>query len=338
MPLGIDLFGPSAPATRRPVLDMGGLEASCSRLRLALGMGPSLDTASLLMASAQVDLGPGDSLTIAMGYEDGETTAVFTGTVSAVTRTIEGAALVRAGNGGEALARTRLNQSFVGMSAGDIIRDLAGRAGVAVAEMIDGPDLPLFVADDRSSALELIAVLSRFSGADVSFDPDGGLVCALSGESQAVTEFSYGASLARGSFQSASAPTTPIRTVGEGAAGSGGEDAWPWFLADSASVASGDEGGALRSVAALRSADAVATANDAAVALIARDAATVSVEGPGTPSLRPGTLFSIDFESLGGDYVAREVLHTFSKTSGFVTRVTAWRADGASGGLPGGVS
>jgi hypothetical protein len=336
MPFGIDLFSSPAPAARRPVLDMGGPESACAQVRLALRMGPALDTVSCRLATSRSELAAGDGLTVAMGYEDSGVEDLFTGTVSSVSANIHGQTIVIAGNGGEALARLRINQSFVDMSSGDIIADLAGRAGVDAAEIVDGPDLPLYVADDRSHLLDHIATLAGFSGADVTFDAGGGLVCALSGETPPAVTFVYGASIAAGRLQQSVSLETPLQSTGEGAAGSDGDDAWPWIIADSGSTASGDAGGRVVSVGALRSADAVSGFHGAWVAKRARMTGAVLIDAPGTPILRPGYVFTVEHDALGGEYVAAEVIHSYSKAAGFLTRVHGWRK-GGSGGLPGGL-
>jgi hypothetical protein len=336
MPFGIDLFSAPAPATRRPVLDMGGPESACAMVRVALRMGPALDTVSCVLATARSELAAGDGLTVAMGYADTRPEDIFSGTVSSISTNVHGQTIVTAGNGGEALARMRINQSFVDMSAGDIITDLAGRAGVDAAEILDGTDLPLYVADDRAHLLDHIATLAGFSGADVTFDAGGGLVCAVSGETPSAVAFAYGASIAAGRMQQRIPLETPFQSTGEGAAGSDGDDAWPWIAADSGSTASGDPGGGVASVGALRSADAVSGYHEARMAAQARMAGTILIDAPGTPILRPGNVFTVEHDALGGEYVAAEVIHSYNKTAGFRTRVYGW-SKGGSGGLPGGL-
>uniref|UniRef100_UPI001C472EEE hypothetical protein n=1 Tax=Desulfosarcina cetonica TaxID=90730 RepID=UPI001C472EEE len=173
-------------------------ESACAQVRVALRMGPALDTVSCVLATSQSEFAAGDGLTVAMGYADSGVEDLFTGTVSSVSTNIHGQTIVTAGNGGEALACLRINQSFVDMSAGDIITDLAGRAGVDAAEIAAGPDLPFYVVDDRAHLLDHIATLAGFSGADVTFDAGGGLVCAVSGETPSAIAFAYAASIAAG--------------------------------------------------------------------------------------------------------------------------------------------
>lgn len=336
MPLGIDLFSSPAPATRRPMLEMGGLESFCAQIRLALRMAPALDTASCVMAAPQTELAPGDALTIALGYEDAGMEQLFAGTVSSITMTVHGHTQVTAGNGGEALARMRINQSFVDMSVGDIISDLAGRAGVQIAAVVDGPDLPLYVADDRAHLLDHIVTLARFAGADVTFDADGALISAVSGDSQSAATFAYGLSLATGWLQQSSPLQDPLRSTGEGAAGSEGDDAWPWIAADSSGTAHGDTGGGVIASGALRNADAVSGAHEARISMRARSDGTVLIGAPGTPLICAGAVFTVEHDAIGGDYVAAEVVHTFSKFDGFRTRIHGWQR-GSGGGLLGGL-
>jgi hypothetical protein len=271
-----------------------------------------------------------------MGYADSGTEDLFSGTVSSVSTTIHGQTIVTAGNGGEALVRLRINQSFVDMTAGDIITDLAGRADVDVAEIVDGPDLPLYVVDDRAHLLDHIATLAGYSGASVTFDAGGGLVCAIAGETPSAVTFAYAASIATGRLHQSVPLETPLQSTGEGAAGSDGDDAWPWIVADSASNASGDAGGRIVPMGALRSADAVSGFHEARVAARVRMTGAVIIDAPGTPILRPGNGFAVEHDALGGEYVAAEVIHSYSKATGFLTRVYGWQKGGNSAS-PGGL-
>ncbi|WP_172684237.1 hypothetical protein, partial [Desulfosarcina cetonica] len=83
-------------------------------------------------------------------------------------------------------------------------------------------------------------------------------------------------------------------------------------------------------------ADAVSGYHEARIAEQARMTGAVVIDAPGAPILRPGNVFTVEHDALGGEYVAAEVIHFYSKAAGFLTRVYGWRK-GGSGGLPGGL-
>ena len=118
----------------------------------------------VLSAGAGVAVALGDTGSVALGFGDGGTDAVFAGTVAAIHRGLAGETRVAALNGGAALAALRLNRSYEKRSVGDIVRDLAGEAGVDTGAIEGGPTLPFYVVDDGRNGWTHIADLAAKSG------------------------------------------------------------------------------------------------------------------------------------------------------------------------------
>ena len=78
--------------------------------------------------------------------------------------TVAGTTRLVASNGGAVLAALRVDQGYEQQSAGDIVRDLAGRTGVDTGPVENGPSLPYYVVDSRSTAWEHVAKLAALSG------------------------------------------------------------------------------------------------------------------------------------------------------------------------------
>ena len=101
---------------------------------------------------------------------------VFAGTVRAVHRTVAGTTRVVAVERRRVARGVPARPGLRAQSAGAVVRDLAGKAGVDTGSVDDGPDLPFYVVDDRAAR----GTTSRGSLAPCGFeawvDADGALV------------------------------------------------------------------------------------------------------------------------------------------------------------------
>lgn len=373
--VNVPLLSNTAPAaTRRPAFaiahssgaspGLGGLAAAAGDL---LGLGgedfwlshtleiavqagplPFVNTATITFAAAGApEIALADSVTISLGYADAEPAAVFTGTVSRMVRTLQGLTHLQVSDGGGQLARQRLNQSYDSQTAGDIVTDLAGQAGVETDVVEDGADLPFFAIASATPAHAQIAALARRSGYWAYFTPAGQLTFAPVGEGDTVQTFTYGTDVLKLEVTEATPALEGVQVSGEGAAGSQGQDAWNWLVADATGVQAQAGGGQAQrwvSDGALRSQEAARTAATAR----ASAAASMQISGelwvPGAPQVTVGSRVAIAAapdEFLNGTYQVERVNHRLSKARGFVTRLsfikTASVPLGALAGLAGGL-
>ena len=188
-------------------------------LEILLAAAPLLGTATVrLPAQSPVDAAPDDPAVVEL--DSGESSAtVFTGTVSAVRRELA-ATVVTAVDAAGALARFRPAATYERVSAGTVIRSLAGDAGVDVGDVDDGVDLAFYAADPARTALDHVARLAGWSAALARVDADGALVATTVGANQADLALRYGREVLALEQTSRAAPIEAFTVAGEAGAGS----------------------------------------------------------------------------------------------------------------------
>jgi phage protein D len=345
---GLFAGGNTRPALRRPLLSvsLGGSAdewaQSLVSLTVEAGFAPFADAATLHLAGAAPapDVTVGDSGAVELGYEDDAAEPVFTGQVDEVRRSVEGSARVAAVNGGALLSRLRVNQSYEQQKAGDIVRDLAGRAGADTDTIEDGADFPFYVVDDGRNAYRHIAALARKSGFLAYFTPEDKLSFAPFAAGQPVQTFTYGEDVLSLDATEVVPAVSTVTTVGEGAAGSQGQEAWSWLVKDpSAVTGSAGSGDPERLVqdASLRSTEAAQGAAEGIIDAAGRMSLTGELRVPGSPAVVVGSAVEVvgaPQDALNGLFMVRRVRHHFSKQGGFTTLISFGRAgDGGLGGL-----
>jgi len=345
----------AAPSVRRPTLDLafgsGSPDAwvqNVVSVTVELGLAPAVDVVEIQLApSAQAPaVAVGDAGTVKFGYADGSNDLVFSGQVESVRRSLVGTTRITATNGGAKLSTLRVAQSYEQQSAGDVVRDLAGQADVDLDTVEDGIALAFYVADDRRSAYRHVAALTRACGFLSLITPEGKLRFAPAATGQPVQTFSYAVDLLTVELTD-SAPVVGSATVtGEGAAGSQGQDAWPWLIKDPSAVtgsASSDPPKRQLSDGALRSQDAA----QSAAAGIVGTAGLYNLAGrllsPAAPTVTVGSTVAIagaPQSELNGTCLVLGVRHRLSRSAGFTTEVTFSKlgAGGGLGGLAGGLA
>ncbi|MDQ4043678.1 MAG: contractile injection system protein, VgrG/Pvc8 family [Actinomycetota bacterium] len=336
----------SVHAVRRPVFEVSFGSGSpddwgqnVASVTVQAGLTPSVGVVEVYLDGG--DQAPatavGDSGSVSFGYEDGIAELIFTGQVEEVCQDVRGGTRVTASDGGAVLSTQRINQSYEQQKAGDIVSDLAGRAGVGTDTVEDGVEFPFYVVDDRRSAYRHIAALARRSGYLAYFTPENKLNFAPFASSQPVQTFSYGEVIISLRTTKIAAVVGAVTTVGEGAAGSQGQEAWSWLVKDPSSVtSSAGSDGAERQIqdASLRSADAARSAAEGIANATDRTGLTGELLVPGSPAVVVGSVVEIvdaPQDALNGLYLVTGVRHRFSKAKGFTSLARLAKTDG--GGL-----
>ncbi|WP_164000362.1 hypothetical protein [Pyxidicoccus caerfyrddinensis] len=114
---------------------------------------------------------PGDVAELELGDEDG-LERVFTGTVVEVRPHAAGVEVFAAGTV-LALLELRASSYYQEQTAGDIARDLIGKAGLDAGDISDGVSLPRFAVERRRSAWPQLKRLAERLGFDVFSDREG---------------------------------------------------------------------------------------------------------------------------------------------------------------------
>jgi phage protein D len=338
----------SVQAVRRPIFEVSFGNGSpddwgqnVASVTVQTGLAPSVAVVEVYLDGG--DQAPaaavGDAGSISFGYEDGTTELIFTGEVEAVRHDVRGTTHLTATDGGAALSKLRINQSYEQQKAGDIVSDLAGRAGVGTDTVENGVEFPFYVVDDRRSAYRHIAALARKSGYLAWFTPEGKLSFAPSTAGQAVQTFAYGTDILSLEVTEATPSLGTVTTIGEGAAGGQGQEAWSWLVKDPSPVeGNAGKGEPEREVQdpSLRSGDAVQSAAEGITDAAALTKLTGELLVPGSPAVVVGSAVEVvdaPQDTLNGLYLVTGVRHRFSKVRGFTTLAQLAKTDG--GGLGG---
>jgi hypothetical protein len=112
-----------------------------------------------------------DPVVIELGHDDERQTA-FTGDVIGVQATLEGVR-IRALGKMHALLDLRTAAFYENQSVGSIVRDLIGQARLSAGTVDDGPTLPRFAIDRRTSAFRHIRGLADRLGFELYTDRSG---------------------------------------------------------------------------------------------------------------------------------------------------------------------
>lgn len=187
---------------------------------VSLGFLPGVGTARIsLPAAAQLDAAPGDDVKVTL--DSGEREAVvLTGTVGALHRDLRALEIVAA-DAGTLLGFVRPAATFEALSAGDVIRKLAGEAGIEVQVSGADVELPYYVAHQGQTAAEHIAALARLCGCLALVNAEGKVDVRPAPQGRPEIALRYGRELI--DYRAFSRPAAPsFVRLGSGSAGNAG--------------------------------------------------------------------------------------------------------------------
>jgi phage protein D len=116
----------------------------------------------------------GDDVSIELGYED-NLTNVFKGNVESIEPSIS-KIKITGFNIASKLLRLRVNQVYENQCAGEIVADLARRAGVKEEEISNGLSFPMYAIDSTKNAYEHMRDLAEKCGYEVYVTSENKLV------------------------------------------------------------------------------------------------------------------------------------------------------------------
>src|ERR1035438_9703563 len=119
-----------------------------------------------------------------------------------------------------------------------MVSDLASQASIDTDAIEDGLTYPYYVVDDGRSAWQHIAALARKNDFVAWFTAEGKLSFGPADAGSPVATFTYGKDILALEVVSADPAYGTVSAVGEGAAGTQGNDAWAWILKDASAVTS----------------------------------------------------------------------------------------------------
>jgi phage protein D len=288
---------------------------------------------------------PDDDVSIDLGYADDDNgvVRVLTGTVVGVEPGLEHKRIAGLSLG-NALLRTFVDKTFEDTTAGDIVRALAGEAGVDVERAEDGLQLPAYVVDGRRDAARHIRDLGYLCGFDSYLTPEGKLVFEPLTGNRTVHVLKYGEHVLSAELVRTQPRAGTVQTWGE-SQGSGGDESWAWLTKDFTALRGSAGSGAptlLVESGALRTGRAAASAATAISDALTANSIRGRVRVQGRPQLRLGDLVRLEkfpdragVDELDGNYQIRAVRHRLDKTGGFVTEVDFRSLTGAAAGSAG---
>lgn len=143
------------------------------RFAVERSMDIAADSAEVLLMERSA-IAVGDSVDLRLGH-DGENERVFMGEVASVRPHIAGVVIRGLGTIG-ALLNTRAASFYENQTAGAIVRDLAGQAGLSTGTVDEGPLLPRYAVDSRLNAYTHLRELAERLGCELYADRDGKLM------------------------------------------------------------------------------------------------------------------------------------------------------------------
>ncbi|HEU0298715.1 MAG TPA: hypothetical protein VFR37_04655, partial [Longimicrobium sp.] len=168
----------------------------------------------------------------------------------------------------------------------------------------------------------------------------GALYFAPYAEGSPAGSFGYAVDLLAFDLTEATAAVGKVTAVGEGAAGSQGQDASTWLLKDAGPVtrsAGEGEGERLLAEGAVRSGDAAAALAEGVALAASREKLTGRLLVPGAAKVAVGSTVEVKDapqDALNGSFLVRRVRHRYARREGFTTLIDV-SAAGSAGGLGG---
>ncbi len=294
-------------------------------LELHLAAAPSLDVLTVtLPAGAPLKASPGDAVDLKLASGEKEE-AVFSGILDSLCHT-PGSIRVRALNAGGVLAQVRPAVTYEQATAGSVIRNLCGEAGVDAGDIDDGVSLAYYAADPSRSALDQVARVAAWSGAMVRISAGNRVDAIVINATQAEVALKYGRELVTLERRKSPAAIQSFTVAGESGAGdTGSPDAHrptTDFFAGSRPDGP-SKGNRWRSEPALRTAGAAASAAAASQRVYKASREAGAFTAFLQPGIRPGTVLEIKDAPdgfPGGPVWVNRVAHRIGP-NGAVTRV-----------------
>jgi hypothetical protein len=218
------------------------------------------------------------------------------------------------------------NEHFEAKNAGEIVKDLAERAGVDVERAEQGIQFPTYVVDGQRSLYHHMRDLTGLCGFDLYCTPEGKLVFEKFVSGQTVHVLEYGKHILDLDVYQREPAAPSVEAWGEGP-GTGPTESWAWLTKDfTPSRGTAGQGSPvyLLERPAIRTAQAARSAAQALQIHFVRAAVRGRLLLTGSPQVKLGDalrLKSLPDETLNASYQVRAVTHRITKSGGFTTSV-----------------
>jgi phage protein D len=266
-------------------------------------------------------------VTVELGYADDAMTRVFTGTVVDVQPDITTTRVTALSLLSKLLA-LRVEQTYQNKTAGQIVRDLAGQAGVPVDAIEDGGRFLAYVADGRRNAYQHIGALADKSGCDVYVTPEGKLRFRKFAGAVTVHTFEYGKHIVELTMEASPDVAEQVQVFGESPADAQGDTAFAWLTKsfNPGTAGSGEPRLPIQDPS-LRTRVAAETAAQAALRRLQQRTLIGRLRALGRAQVKLGDAIRIagaPDDRMNATFQVRSVHHRLTKRAGFITDITFW--------------
>lgn len=298
-------------------------------LTVVLDMTTAADCLRLVLGQGVGGIAPklADEATLELGYADADTlTQVMTGTVASVGPNLLTQRIISYG-AAALLLRTFVEHTYESKTAGDIVQDLAERAGVEVATAAAGITFPAYVVEGRRSVYQHMQDLAQLSGFDLYLNADGALVFKRFTGGETVHVFEYGQHILALGIHQTAPRAAQIAVQGESPGSGQGNNSWAWLTKDFSGFSGMAGSGELRLLierSAVRTAESARTVALAALTTVQRQAQRGELLVLGRPEIKLGDairLRAVPEASLNQVFQVRSVTHRLNKEIGFTTAI-----------------
>jgi len=302
-----------------------GAQSPVISLQISLDMDIPADSFEVVFGhnSKSSKIKEGDAASIQLGYED-SLEDVFKGTVDNVEPGIA-EIKVTGLNFAWKLLELRTNQVYESQAAGDIVSDLANKAGVTTEDVSSGLSFPMYVVDDGKNAYEHIRELAEKCGFDVYMTSENKLVFKKY-EREEPQALEYGKNIIQAELQEERPIVAGVVVQGESPSSFKGADTSHWLTKRQVEGMAGSGARLLVQDPTMRDKDSAEK-----VAKARLDTLTRTVSGTvkiiGMAELKLGDTIEIKGmlnPKMNGEFQVRSVEHFLNKTVGFTTLV-GWR-------------
>jgi len=266
-----------------------------------------------------------DDAKIELGFED-ELTQVMAGKVVTADNGLTIRRVIGHGAARLLLAATA-TETFLSLTAGQIVERLAERAAVPVERAEPGITFPAYVIDGRRNLYRHLHDLADLCGFDLYINSAGKLVFAPFRSGNAIHIFEFGKQIIELEMEQRPPLAGQVQVFGESAGGGQGDNAWAWLTKDFSGL-KGTGGDAqpvlLLEQAVARTGEAAQAVAEAAFTRLTRQRLRGTLLSTGQPKVKLGDaieLRGLPDTAANGTFQVRRVRHTIDKTRGFTTRI-----------------
>ena len=228
------------------------------------------------------------------------------------------------------LLKLRVNKTYEGRTAGQIVRDLAGQAKVKTGAVEDGITFPFYVIDDRISAGRHIQRLAERCGFDTYVRPTGELEFRKFTKASADYVFTYGQDILDYSLETLVERASDVVVFGESPASSQGNAAASWLTKGFQKGQAAGGRGAEKVLVQDPAVRTTAAANLRAQGVLRRShqrARIGTLRALGRPEVQLGDAIRIEKapdDRLNDVFQVRALRHHLSRHRGLVTELDFW--------------